>query len=225
MSSGRRRQRLSGRRRSAPRPGAGCVDEHAVEAPGRPWGSGPVRHHHLAAVASQRLGDQLRTMWLALVGEQPRAALVRQRREQSRLATGAGAQVEPALVAALDGGPGQGQGDQLGTGVLHPGASVAHRRDRARVAGIERSPRAARGSVEPASSSTVDNPGRATRVTRGRSLSAASSASSSSGRPSAPGQLDHDPRAGARTARPARRRAGPSTRRGRARRSGASARW
>jgi len=44
---------------------------------------------------------------LSLVGQQPRPALGRQRAEQCRLPARTGAQVQPALVRAVDSGPGE----------------------------------------------------------------------------------------------------------------------
>ena len=61
---------------------------------------------------------------LALVGQQPGTALVRQCGEQCRLAAGSGAQVQPAFVAALDARP--------GTGPVRPAASRRPARRRAR---------------------------------------------------------------------------------------------
>ncbi len=71
MSSGRRRQRLSGRRRRAPSPEQGASTSTRSNGAGRPRRSGPVRHDHLATRGAQRLGDQQGAVRLALVGQQP----------------------------------------------------------------------------------------------------------------------------------------------------------
>ena len=211
-------------------PGARRVDQDPVERVIGPGGPRPVAGHHVTHRGSHCPGDQPRPVQLALVGQQPRTLLGGESREECGLPAGSGAQVEPALVASLDGGSRQGQCDQLRAGVLHPGASLSHRRDRTRVARLEhhgerrdgggagrhpgrrqlrhrRQPRASHERHERAlvvgGEQRVELLGPAERAV----------------------ELLHDPlRVGAaHCSRGAE--VGPSTRRGRARRSAASGRW
>ena len=128
-----RRQRLSGRRRRAPSPEHGASTSTRSKVPSRPRRPGAVtRRPRRPPVRAERLGDQPRAVRLALVGQQPRAALVGQRGEQRRLPARPGAQVQPALVRPVDGGPGERQRDQLGARRPGPRPSLADGRDRAR---------------------------------------------------------------------------------------------
>ncbi len=72
------------------------------------------------------------------LGAQQSCALARgQRREEGRLAAGAGAEVQPALVASVDLRPRQRERDQLRAFVLNPCPALRHRRHRGRVPGRE----------------------------------------------------------------------------------------
>ncbi len=108
-----------------------------------------------------------------------------ERAQEGRLATGSCAPVQPARVGAVQRRTGQGDGHELAALVLDARPSFPHGVERAglppsasRTAyGDQRPGSAASPPSAPTSSSVVDRPGRATRVTSGRSLSAASRSS------------------------------------------------
>ncbi|OPZ50080.1 MAG: hypothetical protein BWY91_02909 [bacterium ADurb.BinA028] len=77
---------------------------------------------------------QLGPMFAHLVGDQRSTLFEGERGQQTRLATRAGAQVEPALRAgALDRDRRQRERDQLGAFILHCGSPVTHHRESPRV--------------------------------------------------------------------------------------------
>ena len=192
----RRRQRLSGRRRSAPRPEHGASTSTRSKVPSEPGGPRPVTGDHVAPGGPQRLGHQPRAVRLPLVGEQPgsalrasaasRAALPpgpahRSSQRSSRPSTSARASAsatswDPASCTPAR--PSRTAGIAPGS----PDSSATPSGETRRCAGRRRS------------SSTVDNPGRATSVTRGRSLSAASNALELVGPGERPAELLDDPR-------------------------------
>ncbi len=207
----RARRRAPGRTSRARHAGPGAVrGDHAEQtgSGGRGGGRAPGRPGAAAArrrAAGRRPGRPA-----------PRAA---------RTCPRAGAQVEPARVPAVDGGP-----RPAPTATSCDPSSCTPARPSATAGTAPGSPPepscTAYGdrvdAVPPAatSSSTVQSPGRATRVTFGGSLSAASSASSSAvGSPSASASASTRPSAGG-SARPRRSRPGP--RPGRARPGGPS---
>ena len=65
------------------------------------------------SVARDRLGDQPRAVRLALVRQQPRASLARQRGQEGGLPSGSRAQVQPAFVAARRPAPGERERHEL----------------------------------------------------------------------------------------------------------------
>ena len=194
MSDGRRRQRLSGRRRSAPRPeqgastrtrsnepsrhGAGCRHPRrrrpsSPASPGRPAAPGAAGARwraagRLAGSPAPRAGRPCHRG--RRTGPASGRPGPRPRRGTARRATS----WEPASWTPAR--PSRTAGHLAGVAGLE---DHSQRRD-ATAGGAVEGP-----AVDAASSSTVDSPGRATSVTRGRSLSAASSVSSSSGRSSA----------------------------------------
>ena len=132
---------------------------------------------------AQGLPDQLGAVVADLVGRQVGARLDGQTREQSGLAAGTGAQVQPLLgPVGLDGHGCQRQRDQLRALVLDRRPPFTHRRYAARVASLEdRTDGESEEASAPASTSsaTVARPGRATRDTFAAALSAVTSAVSS----------------------------------------------
>ena len=152
------------------------VGEDPVEGAGPPGGPGAVddgdrRARAVRGRAAARCG------WTSQASRRaPRSPA--SAGQQRGLAARAGAQVEPARVRAVELDAGEGEGDELARLVLHGGAALgdgAGRSPGRLRAGRRRTGSTAAGS--PSSSSTVERPGRATSVTRGRSLSAASRSS------------------------------------------------
>ena len=161
-SVGCRRQRASGRRRSAPRPGAGRVHEHPVERAGGPRRAGAVAGDHAqhAVGTAERAPDQVRRGAAAARWPAARPPAGRQRRQQRGLAAGSGAEVQPAQVGPVERRRGQGERDQLRALVLHAGPALGHGRRRhpgRRRPGARRTATSAVGS--PGSSSTGRAPG------------------------------------------------------------------
>ena len=140
-----RRQRASGRRRSAPSPRAGCVDQDPVEDAGSVRRQGAVRRDHADGAGHQRALvtggegalDEPGTGGQPLVRHQAGPPLVGQCGQQPGLATRSRAQVQPELVAALQRRRGQRHGDQLRALVLDGGSTLRHGRHRARVAALQ----------------------------------------------------------------------------------------
>ena len=85
--------------------------------------------HRVAALGQGAHGGfhELRAVRCRLVGNQGCAALNAERAEERRLATGAGAQVEPGGVGAVQGGCGQRASHQLGAGILGADGAFTHR--------------------------------------------------------------------------------------------------
>ncbi len=168
--SGRRRQRDSGRRRSAPSPVHGASTSTRSKAAGPPRRPRAVGDHHPADAgrSRQRPGAPAPRGAAAARARPAGTALGRQRGQQRGLAAGAGAQVEPPLVAALDrrarSAPARPAGEPSSCTPARPSATAANRRGVA----AARAPRrtASSGSAPPGSSSRVERPGRATSVTR-----------------------------------------------------------
>ena len=136
--TGWRRQRASGRRRSAPRPVHGASTSTRSNDPGGHGGRVPsavttpstpsAAPRACARTRPARCGCRS-------LATTPRAAFGRERREQGGLAARSGAQVEPAQVGPVERRRGQREGDQLRTLVLHARPPLGDGRDRARVAG------------------------------------------------------------------------------------------
>ena len=108
-----------------------------VERAGDPGRAHPVTGHHVHGTGgdgAHRRRHQGGAVRLALVREQPGPTLRGQCSQQSRLAAGAGTQVEPALVTSGELGVGHGQRDQLRPFVLDAGPALGHRGDRPGVA-------------------------------------------------------------------------------------------
>ena len=233
MSDGRRRQRLSGRRRSAPRPEQGASTRTRSNEPslhgGRvpsPTTTSPVVARIAWATSRARCGSRSLASSRAprcVASAASRAALPPgpahrsshrssrpsiAARERSRATSWEPASWTPARPSRTAGtSPGSPDSRTTANGEMPPPVEPVEA-----------------PAVDAASSSTVDSPGRATSVTRGRSLSAASSVSSSSGRASARASSSTT-HAGARTAPPSRRPGRPARSAGRVRRSAASGRW
>ena len=176
-----------------PEPGARRVHQHPVEGAVAPRRPGPVADHHVPVVARMACATSLaRCGWRSLASSRaprrppgPRAAppcrpvrrtgpaTARPGRRRRRRATPA-----PPAASRRPAPP----RDRRGPRGPSPGSP-----DSSMTASGDMAPPACEhlGRLRRASSSTVDSPGRATSVTRGRLLSAASRASSSSGRSSA----------------------------------------
>ena len=214
-SVGRRRQRLSGRRRSAPRPEHGASTSTRSKRALGPRRPGPVTRRRRrpsvarSAWATSRARCGCRSLASSraprcVASAASRAALPpgpahRSSQRSSRPSTAARARARatswdpaswtparPSRTAGI--APGSPDSRTTPSGEMPPPVEPVEPR------------------LSTPSSATVDSPGRATSVTRGRSLSAASSASSSSGRP-ARGPARRRPTRGARTAPPSGRRA------------------
>ena len=124
-SSGWRRQRASGRRRSAPSPVHGASTSTRSNAPS---GSGAVRPSATCTVDRQPVdgpAHQLRAVLGGLDGVQRAALQAGEPAEQRRLAAGPGAQVEPAVPVVVDRHAGQRQRHELAALVLHDGQPLA----------------------------------------------------------------------------------------------------
>ena len=132
--------------------GAGHIHHHAVEELTGLIGSGQVGgvlaqgRGDFASVAGEYrvavLGQgahggfhELRAVRCRLVGDQGCAALNTECAEERRLATGAGAQVEPCGVGAVQGGCGERACHQLGAGILGADGAFTHRFEAGQVAG------------------------------------------------------------------------------------------
>ena len=148
-SPGCLRQRASGRRRSAPRPVHGRVEQDAVE-------RARLRSARTAVPSPlDDLGRRRRTTASAVAHESARAgtsSLATRRRaaerrlggEQRRLAARAGAQVEPALPRDDRPGAAERERGELRALVLHAGAPARDRGQFGRVAAAETRARSAR---------------------------------------------------------------------------------
>ena len=180
--------------------GARRVDEDPVERSRRPRRPGAVADDDAehSVRARQRPSHQTGPVRLTLVGDQAGAPLGGQRREQGRLAAGAGAQVEPQPV-----GPSRGAAASARATSWEP-SSWTPARPSATAATAPGSPDARwtpygdQRVGSPGSSSRVERPGRATSVTPGASLSAASSASISLAADGRGQRLDHPAGVGVR---------------------------
>jgi hypothetical protein len=94
-------------------PGARRIHEHPVESALGPRWPGAVADDDVTDGRTQGTPDQLRAVRQALVRQQPGTLLSREGGEQCRLPAGAGTEVQPSSVRALDGRAGQRECDQL----------------------------------------------------------------------------------------------------------------
>ena len=78
-----------------------------------------VGHQHLVGTGRQRMPDQLCAMGVLLDRDQPTTASADLAREQRRLASGTGGEIDPDLVSTLDRHRREGEGDELTALVLH----------------------------------------------------------------------------------------------------------
>ena len=198
---GLRRQRASGRRRSAPRPVQGASTSTRSKGPGGPGRAGAVGRDHAQHAVGARPARAARVRPGAAAARRAssRPSLGRQGREQRRLAAGPAHRSSQRSSRPSSCAAASASATSCEPSSCTPARPSRHGRHRARVAGgqhhaVRRPARGLAGQLL----AGRPRPGRATRVTPGGALSAASSASISSSADGRGERLDHPARVGVR---------------------------